>query len=599
MMGRIRWNYVGPRLTVILLVAATLHYGLPPLVRRSFTSTVQAVIGAKVEVGEVQCLLPDTRIVARNLAVADPQEPLANLLTADLLVLEVEPGSLARKRMVVRRGLLRGVRFGTSRTRSGALEEQETDTSLVSRFASTAAERGKEWICGYCVDLGATLEKDLRHEFQSIGLAEEMVARWPQAYQRYYSRVQDLLMRGRATDATIREARTNPLRHLAELREAAQEVDQLNRDLGELLEELDQLQRKFASDREAVWNAWQADRQRLEEGVALDEVDAQAVSDYLLQEEVAGRVGTVVRWIQRVRSMVPSSGDDLREPAQKRGADVLFAGLRRRPDFLIRSLELHGTARAGGETLDVTGSLIGLTTQPSIYGRPTIVKIAGRGTGTLDIDASFDRTTDEPVDHLVVRYSGPARPPTDLGRPEAFSFALGEGRDELEADLTLRESAVEGSILVTMHTRGLQVSTKRTATPRLADFLNDSLADVRRIETKLHLTGSLHEPTLRLESTLGKQVLAAVQSSAQREVAARRQALEDTLEERIQAKLDEAERLADNHRREVEQRLSEQQTTLIRLAADTVGMGDRPTLRLGSGDAGFPRRPPHDSTFQR
>jgi uncharacterized protein (TIGR03545 family) len=446
MMRWIRWKFVAPRLAILTLLAVVLYLAVPPLVRWSLITSGQAAFGAKVDIGDVQWSPWNGSFVVHDLAVADPERPLLNLFVADCAVFEVEPGSLAKKRFVVSRGVMDGIEFGTPRTSSGALDAATGNgaADVLVKLAGSASDQGQAWLASYWPNLQAKLEEDLRREFQSVALAEELQRRWPAAYQQYDARVDGLLGRCRKIEAAVREARENPLRNLAELRQATQEIHRLHGDLDRLVADLEGLSPQLDRQRQAIWDAWAADRRKLQEGFALDPASAEAVTDYLLEREVAGHISTIVDWVERVRSLVPAGGS-VPEPRRHRGANVLFAGLRVHPDYLVRTLELHGTGRHAGQPFELTGTITGLTSQPARYGRPTLVKLASRGSAEMQIEAAIDRTGAAPVDRFAIRFPNLRRPELQLGKEGSFALNLSAGRNEVEADFEVGRPRVAGS----------------------------------------------------------------------------------------------------------------------------------------------------------
>lgn len=602
MMRWIRWSYVAPRLATLALLAVALYVVMPAVIRWSLTSSGRVAFGAKVDVSDVECSILDSSIVVRNLAVADSSERQSNLFAADRLALEIEPSSLAKKRLVVRRGSIEGLEVGTPRASSRELDEAGGGgaSALLVKLADSAADRGKTWLAAYWSNLRMRVQEDLKRDFQSVALADELTRRWPAAYEKYDARLQDILSRGGEIEAKIRAARENPLRNLAELKRATQRIDQLDRDLGQLVDDLRGVAPDLQQQRQAVWDAWQEDQQTLENGFTLDPTSPRAVTDYLLQEELSARVKTIVTWIERARRLVPAKRR-MRQPKRHRGVNFHFAGVQRHPEYLIRSLEFHGMGRNHGQRFELTGTILGLSTEPSAYGRPTVVRISGRGAVGMEVLASLDRTGDLPLDRFVIRCGTLQRPDLELGRPDAFALTLAGGRDMMHADLTHRDWELTGTVVLRMDTPGLRVAANGSATgQRLAESLNARLAGIDRVEATLQLGGSVSEPTLRLESTLGGQVLAAVQASAIQEIALQRQELKHALRQYVQDKLNDVDRLVAAHRRQLERRLDEQQSTLQRLASETIGFSDRPTMRLTASDESKVQQAnPHASTFQR
>jgi len=131
----IRWSYLRPRLIVLAIVLGLFWFALDPLVRRGLVSLGQAVAGAKVEIGKVRTSVWRTEISLSDVQVADPGSPMENLFEARQVKLGLEGSSLLRRKLIVRDGVVSGIRLGTPRTTSGALEKRPRDPRPTSQRA--------------------------------------------------------------------------------------------------------------------------------------------------------------------------------------------------------------------------------------------------------------------------------------------------------------------------------------------------------------------------------------------------------------------------------------------------------------------------------
>jgi uncharacterized protein (TIGR03545 family) len=81
----------------------------------------QALTGAKSEFGQVRSALPSGKLFLKDVRIADPQEPMKNLLQADMAYVQLKLEPLLWRRFVIENGQANQLMFGAPRTESGAL----------------------------------------------------------------------------------------------------------------------------------------------------------------------------------------------------------------------------------------------------------------------------------------------------------------------------------------------------------------------------------------------------------------------------------------------------------------------------------------------
>ena len=91
-------------------------------------------------------------------------------------------------------------------------------------------------------------------------------------------------------------------------------------------------------------------------------------------------------------SVLSTDSTGMRYSVRGRGIDVLFAGTRRRPDFLIESLALEGEARLAGRRFRFQGTAADVTTQPALHGKPLVLEAQIEAETSLAVKAVLDQT---------------------------------------------------------------------------------------------------------------------------------------------------------------------------------------------------------------
>ena len=574
----INWKYVAPRLAVVIAVALFLWLGLNPLLHHWLVSGGQAVTGAKVDIGRVRTSVLATELRVDDLQVADPADPLKNLFAADELVLDVDSTALLRRQIVVEEGRLSGLRIGGARTTSGELEAGERLKLPIDLQLSgdQMAQFGRRWL-QYA---GEMLVEQLVAELETVRLTNELLHRWPAEYGRLEARGDALRRRVEALRRAVSEASRNPLRNIETIRTAADEVAAIEQQLHELRSEADRLHHQARRDHASLRAAQQRDVARVKRTLKLEQLDPQALSDYLLGEEQSRRLAELISWIEWGRRHLPQSDDDSGfEPERARGENILFAGLEQTPDFLIRSLVLDGTGTFAGRRLQYKGTASGLTNQPARYGKPMVLRLQTSGEAQLLVEAVFDRTGRLPHDRVTIHCPAIAQPQRLLGNQEQLALAVAPSNLQLTAFVELKGDYIAGQIIVKQQDLRLTPHVAdKFGGPQLAAGLSSALDKIDTLEAQVNLSGSLQKLEWKVESNLGPRLAAAISNAFQQQIDTRLDALAADVERRAAGEVQRFEQTLLARQKEALEKLhigDAEVATLSRLIAAQVGVPDR------------------------
>jgi uncharacterized protein (TIGR03545 family) len=580
-----------PRVAILAVVVLAVRFGMDPLVRWSLVSLGQRITSAKVEIGSLETSLARTEICLRDVQVADPERPMENLVEARQIKLGLETGPLLRKKFIVREGTVSGLRLGTERTTSGALEKaprhrkpakDKGDGGRDSRLAQLA----ETWL----ETLAAFLQDEIAEQveqLESVRLARELARRWPREYQQMEDRADELKGRAEQLQKLVRGGARDLLRDVDSVRKALGELESIQREIAEFRGELDRLRQQALRDKDAIAQAREHDHQRIREQLRLDELRGEHLSDYLLGPELAEKVRTVAQWVRWARRYWPERAEPP-EPVRARGLDVLFAGLQPGPDFLIRKLALDGQGQLDHQPFQFSGTAEGLTSQPALYGQPAVLKLEVQGAAAMLIEAVLDRTQEVGHDRITVECPELAEPRRVLGRPDRLALAISPGSTRLSLVLHLRGEELWGQVRLRQEPVELTPTVApRYGGPRLAADLRDALARIRAVEVVADVSGTLDEPEWRLRSELGPQLAEAMNWLLGRELVARREELAALVQRRVDDELGRFEQFVDARQQALLAKLnlsSEELRQLGELAGDRLPvdklLGKRPRIEL-------------------
>lgn len=503
-MNIVRWKYVLPRLAFLCAIGLVLRFGLDPTLRWALISGGESATGATVELSEVRSSLWDGELILKDLALANPQSPMRNLLEATDSQLQIDVNALLHGRVVVSNGTLSGLRFDTDRETSGAITKEpttieESNSSILDPLLASAGTMGEQWFD----QLGDRLDTDIADQLQSPRLAKELQERWPKQYAGIEKKIKDIRTRGKELEKDIRELQSNPLRGLEKLPSMQKEVAQLQQEVKSVQKQINDLPKQAKSDKQAVLVARKQDEAFIRQQLQVGKIDGEGLTQTLLGKPVTEGLTTALGWISWARKQVPSSSVEVKE-LRGRGTTVLFTP--RQPDYLIEQLQLEGSAQVRGNPLQLTGTLTGVSSAPQLLNEPTILKLRSNDAPGMTVKVELDRRGD--VAHDLIQLDCPklTMPSQTLGNAEKIAIKIGDGVAQLDVDLALHGEKLSGDISFAQESLDLTSRSAKSPNGELSQALNQALAGVQKHEAHVSLAGTLKNPQLKIDSDIGSQV---------------------------------------------------------------------------------------------
>lgn len=542
----IRWSYLWPRLLVVAVLVLAYWFGLNPLVRWAVIRAGQSITAAKVDIESARVSLARGQVTLFGLQVADPKNPMKNLLAVGQVTLDLQPSALLRGKLIVEEAQASGLRLQSDRDTSGALPAENRQFSLPGKELLRAggrelADLGRQWM----EHVAAGLREDLTREveqLQSVRMAGQLAERWPRQWQDLETRIEGLRARiDRARDGFDRPP-ANPIETFQHYRQLTAELEAIQRDIAEFQRQCDQLPQQALSDREAIAAAARRDVDDLSRRFRVDQPVGEHLSEFLLERELGEKVTAAARWIHWAARQVTVAPAEP-EPARGRGVDILPARPSE-PDFLVHWLSVEGRAWCDGRPCDFVATVSNLTGQPQIVRQPTTVRAQVKLPFEMWIEATLDRTGAEACDRIMVQCPGLAERWRTLGNPEQFALAIAPGKTALGLKVELRGQRLSGTLHVVQEPVELTpVVAPGCGGERVAGVLRAGLGQLRRLEAEVQLCGTVDQPDWHLQSNLGPQLAAVVAQAFQRELDVRRSELQDQLQRRVNGELARVEQV--------------------------------------------------------
>jgi uncharacterized protein (TIGR03545 family) len=546
-----------------------------------------AAVGARVDLEKAQLGILSGNVRFNGLAVTNPNAPMTNLFEVEELVFDVGILPLLEKKVVIDTVAARGLRFNTARATSGAIPQDEAPPEVEETNALVANFKSKVKVPP--LDL-STLQKSVNVDaisadsLQTLRAADHARAFADTVRSRFAADLQAadprpaidsaeaLATRLRGANLQslglngVRRAVTDVRRTLADLNRADDRI--------KALETSTKANTDAASARLAAIPAAKAqDYAYARSLLQLPTFDVPSIGPQLMSDLVAEELGGVLYWMSLAEKYTPPGLKRQTQSGPPRvrasGTDVMFPKETVFPTFLMRLAELSLTLGGEGASAgDYTARLEGVTTQPAVYGRPTIFELRRTGSSAdardIRVSGVLDHRSEPARDAIRARMDGIPLARIPMGGLGA-TVNLGRGLSALE--LTRVGDSLSGS----WTWRAPNVTWERdsaaapAASPR-AQLIDDAIwramSRLDSVEIEATFGGTLSNPTLGVRTNIASALGAALRETLGEEVRRAEQQVRARVDGLVDAKVADARQQADRARAEVTDRVAAERTRL-------------------------------------
>lgn len=572
-MRLIRWKALIP-LSIVLAAAAGLWWlFLDRAIERAIEAAGAEIVGAKVDVGSAHLSLRRGSLRIQRLEVANPDRPMTNLVAIGEIAAQVRLLPLLEKKLVVDTAAIRGVRFGTPRRSSGALEHPSpTSRRLRSAIAAWASRVRVPALSLEGFSTVLDLSRLRADSLRTVALARTLAFRgdslaeaWRHDLDRLDPRAEldsaQAVMR-RLEQADLKSLGLNGARDLlasarntaGRLRQAADSASRLARRVQAGLERLRQAAESLPAAREA-------DYRYARSLVHLPSLETPDLSPALVGDLALERLKPILYWLALAEQYLPPGLDPRRETGPKRlrarGTTVRFPKARAYPDFLLIYGGIEAEVETGGAASGrYAATITGLTSAPSLYGRPTRLSATRTATGAGPAAGSvlvvLDHVRAPARDSVEAMLDGLPLPglslpvagaQVELGRG-FFQLDLVRQGDRLEGRLAWRASGVRWHRADSA--QAAPAGGAPPAAPPLGsaawarELLWRALSRLDTVDIEVRVAGRAGGPSVGVRSNLGREAARALRREIGDEVGRQERRVREEVDRLVQPYAEQA-----------------------------------------------------------
>ncbi|KAF0125346.1 MAG: hypothetical protein FD189_1700 [Elusimicrobia bacterium] len=556
-----RWSYVAPRLTLLVLVWAFFFFAFDPLLKWGMIKGMEKAAKAKAGIAGLETGFFPPRLLMTGVAVGDSDAEFRNVVEFAELSFAAEGKPLLEKKLVVDEATLKGLRFGTPRGTSAKLpfvKKEEGESKLAAAMSAEAKSFALDRVTDVKADFAADYKVD-PDDLESVRLAKELEETYKRDYADIASRFDDGKYKA---EMDALKARYNRAKDEKNFIKQAKEYADIAKDAKKVMENFkkdkETAERALAEAKGAfkkIEEARKRDQAAVMSKMKLPSLDTRSIARMLAGPMIAEKTEQAMKWMAIAKKYMPAGTKGVLKNEAPRGREVHFPKGKARPTFLIRKLQLTGEMGLD-QPLDYSGTIGGLTTQPQVYGRPTTVEIQGsKGQRRLDFRGSLDATGDTIRTDSRLSYSGMAVGTMSLGSQSSLAVEVTGATGALEASGVTEGDKVTGKAAFRLSGAAFKPSAANIKAPQLRSAVEASFAGLSSAVIEADIAGTLTKPELAVRTDLADNLSKAFSSAMGAELKKAQDAARARVDEALKPYKDKLDSMASEKQAELSGKL--------------------------------------------
>jgi uncharacterized protein (TIGR03545 family) len=575
-----RWKAIGPLALFLLIIAVLVWLFAEPVAKDTTEEVGTELLGTQVDVGRLDIVADEASVDLRALQIADPFDLARNLIEAEEIRLKLDPLALAEKKFVVENFRLSGLRFGT--TRETPAEPVEGDG-----FAPQALRAVRKWAGKFDVPLLELTPIDTIRQLvlnpdqlTSVPTARALAGRADSARKGLEQSFQQLDVAGTVDSARALAERlegTDPRKlGLDGTRRAIEDVRASLKRLEAARERIETLERQvqggvgsLGSGLASLDEARRKDYAFARSLLKLPTFSAPEIGEAFFGKVSIDRFQQALYYTELARHYLPPGllPKETAGPERLRasGTTVRFLKEQEWPKFLMQmgriDLAIGGDSPLRGAYEAVVQ---GLTSDPTLYGKPTIIRTSreaeGSAVAAIDVNAVIDHVDPDRVrDSVSARLRGVELPSLTV---PGLPVRLNSGRGAVRLNFALRNEQISARWSVASNQVAWALDTAGQRLNDLERVVWRVLSGLKELSVDARVSGSIDAPKLAVSSNLDRAIAQRLEAVVGEEVAKAEKMVRAKVDSVVAARVEPVRRQIADVRSGAEQRLASERKRL-------------------------------------
>ena len=421
----IRWNYLLPRLLIVLLLGITIRLTVNPLCRSVITQTLQSTLDAKVHLdgSEVSFLPPQIQINHLELMNKHADEEYRNLAELDEINLKLEASALLRRQLVIENASIKGIQFNSDR-----IESEQTERSVFDGTRGTTQSREVlQTAIAFCENIKKVANDKIQHlNFsQEIRLIRQ---RWTQEFEKLNIEIASL-QEDTEKLSIKRKNLSNPLRDLKQIEETLQNLSAKHGSLQRIGSSINSLPARVEKDRERLREAKDNDIADIQSSLPVPVFSNAKISVDLFSsaiEHLSNQAQLFMEHGETIAKYTVIPPKNLRSRGQNFELNAESAN-----QPLVRAGELSGVFRHRGSDYIFSAKTENLAGNQTYMNTPCRIKLTARGHEVIKMEYAYQRKRDSRVSQITMHWPDGVTKEINFGNGKHTGISWNSDQQEL------------------------------------------------------------------------------------------------------------------------------------------------------------------------
>ncbi|MBW2558939.1 MAG: TIGR03545 family protein [Deltaproteobacteria bacterium] len=560
-MKMIRWPGLIAFVVIVGIVAIFNFLFLDTILKGVLEKQASFLVGARVDIGDLDFRLSGLHVDIHNIQITDPEQTMRNAVEAGRVSFDLVAGPLLKKKIVIEEMGVQDLAFNTSRKRSGELPAslKRKREKIKKPLDVNVPVKGR---LEECTLPDFTVLSDLKNR-KPEDLLKGMELKSSEFFADYRKQISDKkqLWEKQLQGLPSKESLNTDLKSLQEL------ISQRPKELTQFpayIQKVNALQQRVNSSKNSLITArknLQEEMAGLKTSLSVGEMEKLRIRDYkdvmaklniktpsaedlvcvLVGKKIAKKANSAITWYKKLDDFMPAGKAKNKEQAPTpvpriKGTDVKFPIIKGYPDFLIEKADFSVSSDLPAEPgklvfSSLSGKFQGITTQPSIYGKPALFDLKGSLAGNMARKVALSGTLDHrvaPAEDTVNLVINKFRLQSeDVGVSDDSPLRLTSANLDMDSNLRVSGENLEGRFLLT-------ISEPKIIVGKEAAILTEVFRNIGTFDVVISIGGTLDQPSMAFSSSLTDTLQSRLKNVAQKEMAA----LQGGLKKAIASSLD-------------------------------------------------------------
>jgi uncharacterized protein (TIGR03545 family) len=505
----IRWWGFAVFLFLALAITAVWVLVVDGIVKQKIEEEGTAAVGAKVELDHADLTLFPTGLTLTRLQVSNPNEPMTNAVEIANLSMGLDGLLLLRRKVIIDEMIVTGVKFGTVRATSGAIDDRSREPLPDSEVGGDPFQLPPFEV--------PDVKKILQEEnLETLQLIEDIQTDIQREKELWRTRMKDLP--GKAQFAKyqtrIKGLKSSAKGGIGGVLGGMEEANSIKQDIEQDLEDLKgartEFEEKIALIKKRLAQAKVApkhDVQRLKEKYSLSPQGLANLGQTLLGKQIGAQLKEAAGYYEMVKPYLEGGVGgsqqslDEQEPLRGKGIDVPFTESHPLPDFLIRVAKLSLNLDVG----EITGTINNITPDQTTLGSPLTFAFSGeelKGLDSLVLDGTLNQIQpSRPASQASFTARQYRVQPITLSEQEDWPVVLKEGLADVQIQANLKGEDLQATGTSELSSLKLVAGRGGDSNP-LTQSLSSAVSGISALSVHVQVTGTLEHNEVEIRSDL-------------------------------------------------------------------------------------------------